>query len=179
MHMKSLEMKAPLTAHHCNFEAVKRMVESCNVQGTARFDGLKWTWYVDSGCQHWTTMLSPSLLCCGLCIFWTAPLLCRLFSSCLPGRWHQAAFARTRRHLQGWHLPSDTEKMHCNSGWSFQGTASEPCSHCFGLPFRTFLLLSRYWACHWHHHDDFLRLHHGPWLQTFARLHQQRIWSFW
>lgn len=177
--MKSLEMKAPLTAHHCNFEAVKWMVESCNVQGTARFDGLKWTWYVDSGCQHWTTMLSPSLLCCGLCIFWTAPLLCRLFSSCLPGRWHQAAFARTRRHLQGWHLPSDTEKMHCNSGWSFQGTASEPCSHRFGLPFRTFLLLSRYWACHWHHHDDFLRLHHGPWLQTFARLHQQQIWSFW
>jgi len=32
-----------LDSTSCNFEAVKRMVETCNVQGTARFDGLKWT----------------------------------------------------------------------------------------------------------------------------------------
>ena len=40
------------------------------------------------------------------------------------------------------------KKKHCNSGSSFQGRASEPCSHRFGLPFRRFLLLSRHWVCH-------------------------------
>jgi len=76
-----------------------------------------------------------SLWFCGLCIFWTGRPLCWFLSPCLRGCWSQVAFARTTRHLQDWNLPSDTEKKHCNSSWSFQVRTSEPCNHRFGLPF--------------------------------------------